>query len=220
MFKAILPFALLVVAVTLEASSPCPEFFQAIRNYTSVFRSLEAMDVADGVSSVNEVGLELKESWANTKPFLDEYNPELAEYLNGRAALLVVATYMIQYNPGWDTVEPVIDKHGNVLIDPYDETWKEKYHAASAATPQSYTDELTQQLSHKYPDASFIRKNGLLYVPEKDMSFLVDAISISLIESAKAMLEQEDLIEINDPESRSRIVSALQDAIDDILVIP
>lgn len=206
--KAILMLLLgLLLVQKASANEAYDEFFQDLRNYVRTFSSIASGSTIDSsarVEMVRQAGARIQDSWAKAKPYVDKANPQLSQYLNERANFLVLATYMVQYDPEFDKDIPVFDESGTELSNSYTDEWRSDYIAAYERTPKRYIEELAIRLQTKYPEAEFKINNSLLY--SDSVLFLADAISLSALEAVQATIgepvlqQQIDSILNGDPE--------------------
>lgn len=210
-FKVILSFLILPLSLgaNADADEAYNEFYRALQNSIRVYRTLES------VEAISQSGKQLKESWQEAKPEIDEVNPRLSAYLNERVNFIVLATYIVQYDPEWDTDKAVYDEAGIELENSYTDAWKKAYLEATQCTPPSYLKELTDRLRPKHPDAEFNFKDGMCY--STDVLFLADAISLSCLEAIYAMVQEGEKPAVVDVEDWAGLQPKLKISIDDIL---
>ncbi len=198
--KAVLIFLCLLLSTQMAgANEPYDNFRLALIGYLRAFETLSVSDdSALNAQLVRKAGFDLQQSWDKAKSYVEETDPELGEYLNPRVRFLVLATYMIQYDPELDRTLPLGSSS-------YTDAWKQGYADAYKQTPQSYISDLTKRLQGVHPDEKFQLKNGLLY--SKHVMFMADAISVSLLETIQATMGkpvlQQQIDAILEPKSQA-----------------
>jgi hypothetical protein len=186
--KAILILLLgLALVQKASANEAYEEFREDLVVYVRTFKQLPATDnPALNVQRVRKAGFDLQQSWLSVKPYVLEANPQLYEYLDPRVNFLVLATYMVQY-------DPELDKNIPLGSSSYTDAWKQGFAEVYKQTTKSYITELTQRLNAKYPGVTFKFNNGLPY--STHVMFMADAISVTMLEVSQAMAGQPVLQE-------------------------
>ncbi|WP_309387161.1 hypothetical protein [Cerasicoccus frondis] len=161
---------LLSVSYGLLQPPPADRFLVSLSTYARTYKNLESVSVHEGMQSILDASKELDASWSVYEPILRKSDPQKADALDARVAMLLFGNIAVLYDPEVSDDENLFSRA--------------EVRKAYERIPTEYLRQLETELRRNYPDVNLTWGDRWIF-PISEPLLLADAISYTLLDAVE-----------------------------------